>query len=355
MFTDAGKYALINAKLRARISTLLSEDYFANLLKCPSLTEMFNFLRNGPFSDLSAIYERTGDLKTVEMELFRKEAVLFIDIEPHLPTDVLPLTRAFTAGYEIENLKNALRLFFDRSFRKRSIEDSVHYLLRTALLHSIPFDAVINSGSFDEIVELLSHTPYGSLIRNEIARVDKMQSLFPMTVALDRYYYQRLLDEAVNLAPRDKLIALRLIGIEIDLQNINWIIRFRTFYNLSFDAIADIIIPGGLTVKGNTLQDVYRSQQITAPLQAMLRKSYPGIASLISEQPQEQSPRLTLVERILEQIMLEEVRRIMCGYPFTVGIVIAYFILKRLEIKRIRTVLNAGLYHISRERTASLL
>ncbi|MBN1578162.1 MAG: V-type ATPase subunit [Chitinispirillaceae bacterium] len=355
MFTEVGSYALINAKLRARISNILSDDSFTNLIKCPSLTEMFNFLRTTAFADLPGIYERTGDLKMVELELFKKEASLFRDIEPYLPPEVLTLSRAYTAGYEIENLKNALRLFFDHMVRQQPIDDSIHYLLRENILHEIPFDAVINSSSFDEIIGLLSPTPYGDIIRKELPGVERLQSLFPLSNSLDRYYYRQLLEEVKKLPPRDRLIALRLVGIEIDLQNINWIIRFRTFYNLPFDTVAGLIIPGGLTVRGNTLQDVFRSQQITAPLHTMLRKSYPGIAALMSQQPQEQSSRLTMIERILEQIMLEEVRRIMSGYPFTVGIVLAYYILKRLEIKRIRTVLNAGLLNISRERMASLL
>ncbi|MBN1307256.1 MAG: V-type ATPase subunit [Chitinispirillaceae bacterium] len=355
MFTEVGKYALINAKLRARISTILDDDFFTHLIKCPSLTEMFNLLRTTAFADLPGIYERTGDLKMVERELSRKESLLFRDIEPHLPPDVLALSRAYTAGYEIEHLKNALRLFFDHRVRKQSIDDSLHYLLRENILHRIPFDAVVNSTSFDEIVSLLSSTPYGDLIRSMLPEVERQQSLFPLSNALDRFYYRRLLEEVTNLPPRDRAIALRLVGIEIDLQNINWIIRFRTFYNLSFDTVAGLIIPGGLTVRGNTLQEVFHSQQIAAPLQSMLRKNYPGITALLSQSPREQSSRLVMIERILEQIMLEEIRRIRCGYPFSVGIILAYYVLKRREIKRMRTVLNAGLLNVSRERTASLV
>lgn len=355
MFTDVGKYAFINAKLRARIGKLLSEDYFSRLLRCPSLAEMFNFLRNGPFSDLPEIYDRTGDLKTVELELLKKESVILSDIEPHLPADALPLARAFTTGYEIENLKNALHFFFDYRYRKRPVEHSVHYLLHQPLLHEIPVDAIINSSSFDEIAEQLSPTPYCAVILNEIAEVERLQSVFPMSIALDRYYYRHLLDEACKLSPHDKSIAVRLIGAEIDLHNINWIIRFRTFYNLSFDEAAGLIIPGGFAVKGDTLQDVYRSQYMNAPLVAMLKKNYPAIAPLMTQQPQELQQRLSFLESILEHIMLEEVHRIMRGYPFTIGIIIAYYMLKKLEIKRIRCSLNAAYYHISSERTASLL
>ena len=355
MIVEVGKYALINAKLRARISNILSDDFFTSLIKSPSLTEMLNMFRNSTFAKLAAIYEETGDLKMVELALYKSEATIFIDIEKYLPKEAISVSRSYAMGYEIENLKNTLRLFFDRTFRKRTIDNSIHYLMREQLLHTIPFDAIINASSFDEIVRLLSATPYKNIVQQRIPEVNRLQSLFPLTSALDRFYYQQLLDRVAELSVRDRSIAHRLIGIEIDLQNINWIIRFRSYYNLSFDDVSDLIIPGGFTVKGPALRDIYQSQQLSSPLESMLKKNYPGIAVLLAKPGHDQNARLQMIEHILEQIMLVEVQRIMRGYPFTIGIVLAYYILKRLEIKRIRTVLNAGFYHISKERTASLL
>lgn len=355
MFSEVGKYALINAKLRARISKMLSEEFFSSLVKSPSLAEMLTLLKNSAYSDLPGIYEKTGDLKMVERSLYKRETVIFTELVPYLPAELLPLAEAYAAGYEIENLKNALRLFFDNRYRKRPVDDSIHYLMREQLINHIPFEAIINSSSLAEIAGHLSMTPYNEVVRKSAPEVERMQSLFPLTTALDRLYYRQLLDRVKQLSSRDRAVALHLIGIEIDLQNINWIIRFRSIYELSFDTVQNLIIPGGFTVRGNTLQDVYRSQQISAPLQAMLHKNYPGIATLLAQQTKNQNQRLSMIERILEQIMLEEVHRIMRGYPFTVGIVLAYYILRRLEIKRIRTVLNAGQYRINPERTASLL
>ncbi len=355
MFTAVGKYALINAKLRARISTMLSENFFSSLAKCRSLHEMLQTLRGSTFSDLADIYDRTGDLKMVELALYRKEAAVFGEMEPFLPPEAVPLTKAYEAGYEMENLKNALRLFFDHVIRKRDVGESLPYLMREQLVHAIPFDRIINAAGIDEIARLLDHTPYGEIVRAMIPEVERMRSLFPLTSALDRHYYRRLLEETANLTGRDRIVASRLIGIEIDLQNISWIIRFRSFYQLPYETVSGLIIPGGFTVKGTTLQDVYRSQQLSPSLETMLRKNYPGVTALLSRQNQEQSSKLSIIERLLEEIMAEEVRRIMQGYPFTVGIVLAYFILKRLEIKRIRTVLNAGQYRLSRERTEGAL
>ncbi len=355
MIADVSRYALVNAKLRARISNILSDDFFSSLIKCRTTAEMLQLLRGTSFSELATVYEQTGDLKLVELSLYKREAGLFRELEPFLPAQAVPVVRAFAAGYEIENLKNALRLFFDHVFRKRSIDDAVHYLMRDRIISDIPYETVINSVSLDDAATALAATPYAAIIRKAAPAVEQHQSLFPLSAALDHYYYRQLIEAITTLDSRDRLIARRLVGIEIDLQNVSWIIRFRTFYRLPYEQVADLIIPGGFSVKGSTLQDIYRSEQLTGSLEAIISKNYPGMAMLAASSKPDQSSRVTMIEHILEQITLEEVHRIMLGHPFTIGIVLAYFILKRLEIRRIRTVLNAGFFNISRERTATLL
>jgi len=49
------------------------------------------------------------------------------------------------------------------------------------------------------------------------------------------------------------------------------------------------------------------------------------------------------------------VRRILGGYPFTVGVIMAYFILKGEEIRRIVTLLNAKSYGWPEDRILSAL
>ena len=53
--------------------------------------------------------------------------------------------------------------------------------------------------------------------------------------------------------------------------------------------------------------------------------------------------------------MKHEIQRILQGYPFTIGIILCYFLLKRDEIKRIKTVLNAKQYNIAEERIEGML
>ena len=83
-------------------------------------------------------------------------------------------------------------------------------------------------------------------------------------------------------------------------------------------------------------------------------RATPATSSATCQRPDAVS-RMALLERILEEILMWEIRRILTGYPFTIGIIIAYFVLKRSEIRRIMTVLNAKFYALPEERIEAVL
>ena len=101
-------------------------------MRAPSLTEAMQLLRDTPIADLVAVYNSTGDLKSDEMELLKKEIALYLEFERLIPGQegLLGFIRALTLRYETDNLKQALRLWFDQAVRERSIDEMVGYLYR---------------------------------------------------------------------------------------------------------------------------------------------------------------------------------------------------------------------------------
>jgi len=207
----------------------------------------------------------------------------------------------------------------------------------------------------EEIVHILEITPYASIVEKFKDSVLDEGSLFLLEVAFDHYYYENLIRAAGKLDASDRKESLRLIGVEIDLQNINWIIRFRRFYNLSIEQVLTLIIPGGYHLGTGLLKEVHASQNVTTVLQGIIKTTYPGLATMLASQPADGSARLLLIERILERILVYEIQRILRGYPFTIGIIFAYFILKKNEMKKIKAILNAKQYKIPEDRIQGLI
>lgn len=349
------KYSFINAKLRGRISKILSDDVFDRLIKAASLDAALAILRETSFSNLPEIYSSTGDLKKAELELLKQEIELYTNIKQYVHPNSIEFVDALLYQFEIENLKNAIRIYFDRKIRNRSADPNVHYILYEPIIHDIPIDIIINANNFEEIAGVCIGTPYSTIIKKFSHTVESQGSLFRMEVAFDHFYYENLLQIINKQDKRDRNISLRLIGVEIDLQNINWLIRLKNYYDLPLDAVLTMMVPGGFNLNKAIISELYRAQNVTSVMQNFVKGRYPGLSTLLSSQTSDSTSRLLLVHRMLEEIMKQEIQRILAGYPFTIGIILSYFILKRNELKKIRTILNAKEYDIPQQRIESMI
>jgi V/A-type H+-transporting ATPase subunit C len=352
----AQKYGFINAKLRARLSKILPDEFTTELARTRSLTEAVQLLRGTDFAVVEEVYNQTGDIKMAEMELARKEARIYLELEDLVKEEVRAIVYALAERFEIENLKNALRLWFDAHIRGRRIDAAVGYLIRDRIHREMDLDAVINAASLEEVVQALGVSPYASVVAGRAAEVLKRQSLFPVEIALDHLFYRQLLAAVEGLQPRDRAIARRMIGAEIDLQNINWLVRFKGFYKLSQQEAMAFAIPYGVNLSPEQVAEAYASDNPSAILSGLVRKKYSGLSAMLTPKEYAESySRLVMIERILEQILLIEVRHLLAGYPFTIGIILAYFVLKSAELRRIMTILNAKFYNWPEERIMAVL
>jgi V/A-type H+-transporting ATPase subunit C len=371
-------YAFINAKLRTRISKILPEEVFQRMVRTGSLEECIEVLRETDFAPVEAAYHRTGDIKTAELELMRGEVALYRELTVMVAEGLKEFVGTLAGRYEIDNLKNALRLWFDAKIRGRSIEARAGYLLRQRIRYDIDIDAVVNAPTLQDAAAALAGSPYAAVVSDAAPRVLESGTLFVLEIGLDHLFYRQLDVAMRTLSARDHAVARRLIGVEIDIENIGWLIRFKLFYGMSLEDALRYSIPKGLNVSREAIAEAYTSESAGAALSALVRERYPELSALHSgreqggaETPASRGPaaagegagrlrpasisRFALIERVLREIMLIEVRRIMVGYPFTIGIVMAYFILKDEEIRRIMTLLNAKFYDWPEDRILSAL
>ncbi|MBN2351198.1 MAG: V-type ATPase subunit [Spirochaetales bacterium] len=348
------KYSFINAKLRTRLSKLLTDDFFDSLVRAHSLLDAMQLLKNTAYAPLDAVYSQTGDLKTAELELYKTEIGIFKDVENRVEGTTRAFCSALSTYYEVENLKRVVRLWFDRAVLGRDVEDSIDYLYRGIVHYDLQIDQLLAAGDYSGVREALSGTPYGAIFGECLPDIQKMNSIFAFEMALDKYYYAELLQTVENLGTRDIRIAHRLIGVEIDLLNINWVIRFKTLYKLPLAEALRYALPSGFEVDREAIARAYDQDRVGEVFDTLLKK-HRGVGAMLKDQGADATARLVLIERILEYVLMREVGKLLVGYPFSVGIILAYFILKKTEIRRIMTILNAKQYGIKPEEIKSRL
>jgi V/A-type H+-transporting ATPase subunit C len=349
----AHTYGFVNAKIRSKLSELLSEKDFSALMKKGTLEEAVEALLSTAYKEEVSRYMRTGDVKTVEFALYVHEIETVRAVKRDLRGDAAGFVEALLLRYETDMVKNALRLWFDRTVRGRNVAGSTEYLYREQLLHPVDLTRIVDAGGEDELLEVLTDSPYRDLVEPHLPEVKEQRHLFPVELALDEYFYRSLLEQARRLPEADRRRAERIIGVEIDIQNIDRIARFVSFFERGARR-EHIFLPGG-TLPRDVLEDAYRRGDTEEALSAIFSSSYTGYRQLASGHKSNPYERLQVVERLLYTILHDEVDRLLRGYPFTIGTVLAYVFLKRREIRAVIRILNAKFYGFSEEAIREVL
>ena len=127
----------------------------------------------------------------------------------------------------------------------------------------------------------------------------------------------------------------------------------KEYYKIAESDVAATLIPGG-GFNVHTVESIYRSGGASAgAIVEALTDRYGGSRALTDES--DDSRRLTLLSFMLQEVLLQEIHRVLGGYPFTIGIVLAYVFLRQNEARMISTVINARAYGLDPAAVGALL
>ncbi len=348
MATKLATYGFINAKLRTRLSRIVGDPELNALLRAETAAEVAGLLEDTEYGAAAAAFADSGDIRRAEAMLFETEIKFFTDIAGEVAGGPGEFISALMLRYEVETLKRTLRLWFESQIKKRGIGNEADYLYKG--FPRLQVLDLIEAPNPEEIAVLLSQTPYGEIVAGALKGDTRHQGLFEVETSLDRYFFSQLSSCMEKLPKADRKIAQRLTGVEIDLENMERIVRFREFYGFSHERLLDYIIPSGVAFQAHDLTG--DSAEI---IKSYVTGHYAGLTPLLGKLSGERYSNLVLIEAVLNEILSLEVKRILLGYPFTLGIVLAYFFLKRREVRRIILILNAKAYGFDEERMRGLL
>lgn len=348
IFRPVSKYSLVNAKVRARLSTLLGPEQIDRLADARDLAEFYSALSGTIYEDIFEQPEIAFDARVGERLLLEREIEWHSELLKDLKGAEKALVSHFLEKYEIENLKTALRIREGR----RDLEE-MKYMVRKRLPHSLPYQAITEAGSLEDAVSYMTGTPYHDAIYSVMDDYMEKKTLFPVEINLEIDYYRRLKDQVAALGKRDREIARKLIGLEIDRKNLAWLIRLKFYYDVPTGDLFEYNIPGGYRMTTDRLRQSFKAESINEVLSLALEKSLKNASEILVQG--EELSKLYLLEIFLWNYLIAEAKRTLGGFPFTIGTVLSYLILKRTEIRNIITILNGKVYKMDRAAIESHL
>lgn len=331
------------------MSKRISPEVFEQMSSATGLSGALHLLRGGEYDSIIKVYQSTGDIKMCELELKKKEIATVKNLLKYIQNDVFNFVQAILLKYEIDMLKHTIRLWFDREIRGRDIHPYVGYLVRENIVHNIPLDKLINAEDSGEIASILANTPYRNIVIEKLPGSEREGSLFSFETALDNLYYQEIFEAMKDLPSRDRKITERLFSAMVDLENLNRLVRFSRFYGFSYHQSIPHLIPYG---KGTIVREAEeltvsgKEEESKQELYSSLLNTYGVSSELLFREQRDKREGLELINALMEDIIDREVQKILYGYPFTIGIILAYIIKKQKEVNRLIGILNKLNYDV---------
>jgi V/A-type H+/Na+-transporting ATPase subunit C len=339
------KYSFANAKIRAMLSYLLTAEDFNGLLEARDQEDALDLLKKTRYSDvLQQVQPEDNNIVHLEREFLKNDLAVYRKVENTLAgqgeREFVSLLRQ---RYELEEIKVFLRIWHQKL--AVSWED---YLVEGKICYDIDFKKLLSASSIEEFILLLDHTPYKAALLAGREKYKEKNSSFYLEAALDIDYYRRLLACIDKFTNADQKVARKILGIEVDIENINWLIRLRKYYALGIGEMLEWFIPGGQWINKEAVRKYYVTDGLTKVVESVSFGPYAKIKDLAQE-------NVVLVENFLYEILLHQVRTALSGFPFTIGTVMGYLILKRQETRNIISLLNAKQYGWRKEEITPLL
>ena len=320
---------------------LLSAEQYERIMAAADVETAYEALRHTGYADIFKHAGTVQDLRRVESALVDRLIAFHREVAAHTKGRVRRFLEELLRKYEVENLKVIVRVW------NAHLDAEREFIYRERVCHEIPVDSILEATTIEEVIVLLEDTPYRKPLTEARGTYKKTGSLFRLEVALDRELYQATWKAIKDLSASDRKIASRLIGMEIDILNINWILRFRRYYDLGLAEITSLMIRNGYQINEQSLRDVYPGRDQATLMSGLLTGVYQGVSEALRSK--EETQAFHLLEALLRDLLAQQVRRALGGFPFTIGVAIAYLRLKKMEVSNIISILNGKALRLARE------
>ncbi len=235
-------YDAVNTKIQSKKSRILDEEKLNKMLDLNMVDQVTDFLKSKYGLEKIINMEGNRELHRHELETLLKrykvseiENILHYFSGPYKDflqvmlmkyeiSDIIMLLRKIARGEELIGIENAY----------------VHSEAYSKLMY-IKLSA---SRDVEQFIDNLRDTNYYRVLKT-IDQNDVISREFHMEMKLQSLLYRTLIKKAEKLEPYDREIAKDIVGLKIDLLNVQWIYRAKNYYNISPEEILIYCLQNG--------------------------------------------------------------------------------------------------------------
>lgn len=321
--------AYLDTRVSLYAGRLWPDDALAALVEAPHGTVVERLIGHG-LPQLAAGYDRTGraqDPRSLEQRII----VRILDETRVLIRPQCGAARAFltfwTARFEMSNVKTLLR-------SKMTGERPAAILARLIPMGTfgrLDYQDLAHAEDVGELLRRLEAGPYAGIVRRARRAFEQSHDPFSLDAALDRGYYEGLVQHARPLEAAAGASFRSLMAHLIDRINLVWLLRYRFNYRLPPAEVYYLLVASHYSLSGARLRELAAQDSLEAVLAAL---------------PAAWQARLVGVTDIpdvfarMEHVAAEQAQRVLRMREPGIARAFAYLILRERDLRAVRAVLR---------------
>ncbi|WP_455368202.1 V-type ATPase subunit [[Eubacterium] cellulosolvens] len=330
----ADQYAYSTTYVRALRSRLLSADLYEDLLKTKDEHDVIRLLADTSYSN--NLFTQSGkqfDISTLDSVIFEDYYRVLQELINMKTTDKAnQIFEIILKRHEFSCLKMIIRLVFSRT----PSEESAQLISPIGRYTTEYIRKLLKSKDLHQLFSNISDLKIREMSLKILPECEEKNSTLPIEMLGDRFYLDSLWNIVKNLENLDKDATRDIIGTEIDITNINLILRGKNL-GVNFSTLSDLVIP----IQYRLNEKFHTALEAATTNEAMHVLSTGQYREAISKVIVECESKQTLLplEITLKRLLVERCSKTFLGYPFGVGPIIAFLYLKFFEGMDVRTII----------------
>ena len=326
---SSSNYEYVIDRVRSRRARLFGPEDYSKLVRMGT-GEIARYMEDGAYeAEMNALGARYGSVDLIEYALNQNLAGQFDDLlgwaEGQLHTYLVRYLRKFDAW----NLKTVIRGLFSET-PATDVQDD---LIRAGEFSTEQLEGLLEAESIEAAVEQIAGTIFGAEIARAYGEYESTGSLVPLENAIDRVYYERLLESVPKEPEGPTGLYVEFLRAEIDFSNLRSVLRVaQSGAEMGPEAY---FIDGGRLFSAADLRAMGGSIE---EIVARLRESPYGAELGEPLESLEAAESLIGFEYALDAALVAYSDRLSNRFPLSVCPVLAYILAKEREVDNVRAV-----------------
>ncbi|WP_255169004.1 V-type ATP synthase subunit C [Natrononativus amylolyticus] len=330
MSAEASNPEYVNARVRSRRAALFADEDYRKLIRMgPS--EIARFMEETEYErEINALGTRFSGVDLIEYALNRNLAKHFNDLLEWSQGRIYDLIARYLRKFDVWNIKTIIRGIYTDTPAEEIQTD----LIRAGELEDSTLDRLLEVSEIEDAIDLL----YGTIFYEPLAEAyqvyEETGTLVPLENALDREFYEHLLDDLGRPREGPEAMYVEFLQAEIDFRNARNALRLARS-GAELDP-AEYYIEGGVLFDASELNLLVNDYDELVSHIADSRR-YGGRLSTALDRLRD-ADSLIQFEHALDAALLEYSDKLSSIYPVSVSAVFSYILAKEREVENIRAI-----------------